>query len=64
MMESTVFKNFFLSSYFQDLTQLFFWYDKKTNPPGAMLMRRQILDIEALLKNNALYKHQNTLIED
>jgi hypothetical protein len=40
MMEATVFKNFFLTAYFQDLTQLFFWYDKKTNPPGAMLMRR------------------------
>ncbi len=29
-----------------------------------MLMRRQILDIEALLKSNALYNHQNTLIEN
>lgn len=27
-------------------------------------MRRQILDIEALLKSNALYNHQNTLIEN
>jgi hypothetical protein len=29
-----------------------------------MLMRRQILDIEALLKGSALYNHQNTLIEN
>lgn len=27
-------------------------------------MRRQILDIEALLKSNALYNYQNTLIEN
>jgi hypothetical protein len=49
-MEEAIFKNYFLSSYFQDLVQMFFWEDKRTNPPGAMLMRRQITEIELLLE--------------
>ena len=39
-MEDILFKNYFLTTYFQDLVQMFFWEDKWTNPPGALLMRR------------------------
>jgi hypothetical protein len=41
---------------------MFFWEDKRTNPPGAMLMRRQITEIELLLENHHLYLELDTLI--
>lgn len=50
-----MFKNYFLTSYFQDLVHLLFWEDKSTNPPGAQLMRKQIAEIEALVMAHRSY---------
>ena len=35
---------------------MFFWEDKKTNPPGALLMRRQITEIELLVEEHPIYR--------
>jgi len=61
-MEESIFKNYYLTSYFQDLVKLFFWPDKKTNPPGALLMRRQIAEIEQLVINHPHYRELDKLI--
>ena len=63
-MEDTIFKNYFLTNYFQDLVQMFFWQDKRTNPPGALLIRRQLLEIEQLIRGHAEYLSLDIQIEN
>ena len=40
----------------QDLTDLFFWEDKKSNPPGSSMIRRSITQIETTVNSNVKYK--------
>jgi hypothetical protein len=63
-MEESVFKNQFLIFYMQDLTEIFFWEDKKSNPPGSSMIRRSITQIESTVLNNLKYKEFDKRISE
>ena len=62
-MEDSVFKNQFLNFYTQDLSQLFFWDDKRVNPPGSLTMRRSVTTIEQIVRSDPLYNDAEARID-